>query len=948
MTFFKNIPIRFKLFIAYSVVFLVILPGCFAVLFFKVQAYLEERIEQELNLSNQTITDMVETSATVSIKNHLRAIAEKNREILTWIYREVETGRMMEDQAKAKAVGILMSQSVGDTGYIYCINSKGVAVVHPEDGVRGRDFSHRKFIQTQIREKTGYVEYDWKNPGDKATRPKALYMAYFEPWDWIISVSSYKSEFTRLISIRDFEEQITRLKFGESGYCFVIDSHGNAVIHPELSGNILDIQDANGLSLAREIIRMKKGSLTYFWKNPSETVPREKFVAFDYIPAFDWIIASSTYTSEAFAPLGQVRNAFLGLLVVSLVFAGGLTLLVGISITRSMEAVIDRFERGGHGDWASKISVDRKDEIGRLSVSFNRFIDQMDSYRNDLVSEIHVRRTVENQLRLFEKVFENTSEGICITDKNGAIQAVNKAFTEITGYEAHEVMGANPRVLKSNRHPDGFYREMWQRLSEKGYWAGEIWNRRKSGEAYPELLSISAIREGDNVNKYVAVFHDISDMKVKEQQIEHLAFHDPLTNLPNRLLFKDRLGQTISEARRSGEMIQVLFLDLDNFKNVNDTVGHAKGDELLKETAARLLSVTRSADTVSRMGGDEFTIMIPHIKSPEEVAKTVRRVQSAFDDPFILGDHSFHVTASIGVSLFPNDGGDEETLTKNADLAMYQTKHQSKNSFSIFEQEMAEKVSDRVTMEMDLRAGIDNDEILVYFQPRVDSGTRKITGMEALARWQKPGKGLVAPDQFIPLAEASGLIVPLGEKVFFSSMKQAQEIRKATGLDLSVSVNVSPRQFEDVNFETMVRQALEQTGFPGNRLEIEITESILLKDMDMVMARLEQLAETGARIAIDDFGTGYSSLAYIKKLPISILKIDKTFIDDLPSSQDARTIVETTVLMAQKLNIDIVAEGVETEEQLAILCGLGQMEIQGYLFARPMEADELPGWIGGD
>ena len=945
MNSFKNISIRSKLFLTFGFIFLVVIPVSFALFFFQIQSHLEQRIKGKLNLSNETITDMVETAATVSIKNHLRAIAEKNREILERIYRQYKTGKFPESEAKQRAADILMSQTVGDTGYIYCINSKGIVQVHPESGVLGRDVSHRKFVRTQIREKTGYVEYDWKNPGDARARPKALYMSYFKPWDWIISVSSYRSEFSKLISINDFKEQISKLKFGRSGYCFIIDTQGNALIHPELTGNLIDVQDEKGLYLVREMITHKNGYLTYFWKNPSEPEPREKILAYHYIPSFNWIIASTTYTSEIFAPLREIRNALIAFLTVSLMIAAVMTLFISTSITRPLKAVIQRFEEGVHGDWSSKIPVDRNDEIGQLSMNFNRFIDQMDSSRKELISEIKIRRSVENQLRLFEKVFENTSEGICITDARGAIQAVNRAFTEITGYAFDEVKGANPRILRSDRHTREFYRDMWQSLIVKGYWSGEIWNRRKNGEAYPELLSISAIREDDRIVTYVAVFHDISEMKVKEEQIEHLAFHDPLTGLPNRLLFRDRLKQAISEAERTGEMVQMLFLDLDNFKNVNDTVGHVKGDDLLRETAKRLLRITRSSDTVSRLGGDEFTIMIHHITSADEVAKTVRRVQSVFDAPFDLGDHQFHVTASIGVSVFPSDGRDEETLIKNADLAMYQTKHQSKNDFSIFESQMAEQVSDRVRMEMDLRSGIENDEFLVYFQPRVDCLTRKVMGAEALARWEKPGMGLVPPNQFIPLAEDSGLIVPLGERIFYHSVHEAQEIRNRIGRDLSVSVNVSPRQFEDALFEEMIKDVLEKTGFPGNRLEIEITESILLQDTEKTMARLENLVRTGATIAIDDFGTGYSSLAYIKKLPISVLKIDKTFIDDLSTSRDARAIIEAMVLMARKLNISIVAEGVETRDQLEVLASLGDMQIQGYYFARPMPGNQFRDWV---
>ena len=945
MNFIINLPIRFKLFIAYAIVFAVVISISFSILFYSIQSDLENRIKHELNVSNQVITDMVETAATVSIKNHLRAIAEKNFEIIDRIYQTYKTKGISESEAKRQAVELLSSQTIGKTGYIYCIDSKGIAVVHPEPGVRGKDFSYRQFIQSQILKKQGYLEYDWKNPGDTAPRPKALYMAYFEPWDWIISVSSYKSEFSTLISIDDFREQIEKLTFGETGYSYIVDTKGNTVIHPELSGNVLDIKDARGNHIIREMIKRGKGYITYSWKNPSEQVAREKFVAFDHIHSLDWIIASSSYTAEVFGVLIEIKQMFILILVVSLGLTGVVTLIISASITKPLSTLIKRFEQGAKGDWSLKIVNTRHDEIGKLWSNFNLFMDQLTTSRNDLLAEIKVRKTAENQLKLFESVFENTSEGICITDDQGRIKAVNNAFTQITGYEADEVLGENPRILKSDRHEPRFYEKMWASLIQDGFWSGEIWNRRKSGEAYPELLSISSISEKDSPRTYVAVFHDISEMKRKEKQIEHMAYHDPLTNLPNRALLKDRLTLAIFDAKRSGEMIQILFLDLDNFKNVNDTVGHAKGDELLIETARRLEKVTRSGDTVSRLGGDEFIIMLPHIHTTYEMVTMVERIQSVFKNPFELGGQRFFVTGSIGMAVYPMDGTSEDSLIKNADLAMYQTKNAGKNHYSVFEQQMANKVSERVRMEADLRKGIEYDEFQVFFQPRIDSVTHKPKGMEALARWIKKDGSLVPPNDFIPLAEDSGLIIPLGEQIFDKSVNQALDIRARTGLDLSVSINVSPKQFEDSNFESMIKGILDRTGFPGNRLEIEITESILVNDIEGAMERLKNLSELGITTAIDDFGTGYSSLAYIKRLPISVLKIDKTFVDNIPSDQEDMVIVETTILMAKKLNLGLVAEGVETKTQLDALSHMGQMEIQGYLFSPPLPKDKFEKWL---
>lgn len=434
---FKNLPIKFKLFGTYAVISLVIFTLSFSVLYFQVQQDLEQQIRGELNQSNQTITDMVETTATVSIKTHLRAIAEKNLEITTHFYRKFLNGDMAESEARDKVVQILLSQTVGDTGYLYCINSKGVAVVHPREGVLGKDFSYRRFIQEQIREKEGYLEYDWQNPGESTARPKALYMIYFEPWDWIISVSSYKSEFIGLIGIDDFKDRILELTFGDTGYSFIIDMAGNSVVHPELSGNLLKMLDANGMPIVKEMIRLKKGFLTYRWKNPSDHQPREKIVAFDHIEGFDWIIASSSYTREVFAPLIELKRSFLLILILVVLVTGGITLVVSSTITRPLRVFIRQFERGARGDWASRLDHDGDDEIGKLSRSFNRFMDRLDAYRRKLVLEINDRKKAQQELNSLRNYLANIIDSmpsiLIGVDQDGRVTQWNRKAEQATG-----------------------------------------------------------------------------------------------------------------------------------------------------------------------------------------------------------------------------------------------------------------------------------------------------------------------------------------------------------------------------------------------------------------------------------------------------------------------------------------------------------------------------------
>lgn len=560
--------------------------------------------------------------------------------------------------------------------------------------------------------------------------------------------------------------------------------------------------------------------------------------------------------------------------------------------------------------------------------------------------DIHQRVRFESRLELNQKVFDEAIEGIVITDSDGNILFTNKAFATISGYSPEEAIGQNPRILKSDHHDSEFYKGLWDSLVNSGAWRGEIWNRRKNGEVYPQWTSITSVRNRCGTNRrYVAVFHDVSDMKMKDEQIEHMAYHDPLTGLPNRMLLKDRLRQAILDAKRKREMIQVLFIDLDNFKKVNDAIGHVRGDQLLKEAAGRISATIRSSDTVSRIGGDEFVIISCHIKNKEEIAVLVERVQASFQHPFFIKEHSFHVTCSIGIAMYPDDGEDAETLIRNADLAMYQSKYTGKNIYSTFTKEMADKVKARVRLEAEMQDAIERGEFQVYFQPRVDLKTFIPKGVEALVRWIKPGGAIISPFDFIPIAEESGLILPLGGIIFKKALEGVARVHKKTGIDISVSINVSAKQFEDNGFITMVEDLISETGFPSRNIEIEITESLLVQDIKAATQKLKALADMGIMTAIDDFGTGYSSLAYIKKLPISVLKIDKSFIDDLSNDSEDKILVETIVLMANKLNISIVAEGVETLSQLNVLKEMGNMEIQGYLFSPPMPEDNLVEWM---
>ena len=553
-----------------------------------------------------------------------------------------------------------------------------------------------------------------------------------------------------------------------------------------------------------------------------------------------------------------------------------------------------------------------------------------------IVSDISQRKKYEEKLRLLASVFENTVEGIVITDLNGIIEEVNPGFTAITGYSAQEAIGNNPSILKSNHHNADFYREMWRDIMATGHWSGEIWNRRKNGESYPERLSINSVTDyrGD-VSHYISVFYDITDIKRGEEQLQHQAYHDALTGLPNRLLYIDRLESALPRARRHNTQAAVMVLDLDNFKNINDSLGHNVGDRFLQKIANVLTDTLREEDTIARIGGDEFAVLILAEECQWNACEVAQRILAAFANPILVDKNELFASFSIGISVFPTDGDDAETLIKNSELAMYRAKAQGKNNYSLYTESMNQNISRRLELENNLRKALERDEFEVFYQPKVaiDSGT--IVGCEALIRWKNNGK-LVSPVEFIPLAEETSLIIDIGKWVMWKACQDAQSWR-AKGYSLRVAVNLSPRQFHQQDLIPIILSVLNETGLPPALLELEITEGIVMDNVQETIQILKTLREKGIHFAIDDFGTGYSSLQYLSQLPLDTLKIDRAFIKDLPGNKEDTAITLATLSMAHSLGLNVVAEGVETHDQLDLLKQASCEQYQGYLFSKPLE-----------
>ncbi len=558
------------------------------------------------------------------------------------------------------------------------------------------------------------------------------------------------------------------------------------------------------------------------------------------------------------------------------------------------------------------------------------------------LQDITQRKLAEEKLRLSATVFENTTEGVMITDDASRIISVNKAFTEITGYGEEEMRGATPDALKSGRHDEEFYAAMWGLIRESGRWQGEVWNRRKNGDIFPEWLNIAVVKdERGRITHYVGVFSDISAMKESESKLDHLAHHDPLTGLPNRLLLNARMEHSLARARRNNSQLAILFLDLDHFKNINDTLGHPIGDLLLQETAHRLTGCVREEDTVTRLGGDEFTLLLEDQRNSRYASDVAQKIIAALAERFVLQGHEVFVTCSIGISIFPSDGDNVTTLFKNADSALYRAKEQGRNNYQYYTEELTTRAMERLSMENNLRHALERSELVVHYQPQVDLYNGSIIGMEALLRWQHPEMGLIPPASFIPLAEETGLIIPIGEWVLRTACTRLQAWIDAGLPKVRMAVNLSSRQFNQKNLAEVVASALHDTGLDPHCLELELTESLIMQDAEAAILVLNRIRALGVQFSIDDFGTGYSSLSYLKRFPIDRIKIDQSFVRNITTDPEDAAVSQAIISLSHSLNMKTVAEGVETAEQQEFLRSRQCDEIQGFHFSRPVPEQEM-------
>ena len=809
----------------------------------------------------------------------------------------------------------------------------------------------------------GFVTYDWHKPlasggVTQELYPKLSFVKRFEPWGWVIGSGIYMDEFEATYWR---EVQINIIKMG--GWLLLFGllawTISRAIIRP---------------------LRALQASIDSLRSNPDSAIqlpagqPQELGQLGD---SFQSLMGELQHSRQALnTSLDELRLAGCAVAEMSegVMVTNAARIIVSINpaFTRITgytlaEAVgqpaglmksgrhNDRFYQSmwyhlnAYGSWSGEIWNRTKD--GRIYpewLSISTSHDAAGQVLNyvGVFSDITDRKQVESDLRIAATAFE-AQEGMFITDDKGVILRVNLGFSDITGYSAAEAIGKTPGLLRSGRHDEAFYATMRDSIAHTGSWQGEIWNRRKSGEIFPEWLTITVVKDSTgNITHHVSTLTDITKRKAAENEIQHLAFYDPLTRLPNRRLLLDRLQHALSSSARNERAGALLFIDLDNFKTLNDTLGHDKGDLLLQGVAERLLASVRDGDTVARLGGDEFVVMLENLSGQEEEAgaqtKAIgEKILATLNQNYNLAGHDYHSSPSIGITLFIGHESSIEELLKRADLAMYQSKAAGRNTLRFFDPEMQSIVNTRATLENELREAVRQNQFFLHYQAQID-GTGQQIGAEALVRWQHPLRGVVAPADFIPLAEETSLILPLGQWVLETACRQLVAWADEPGMaHLSMAVNLSALQCRQGDFVAQVLAILAQTGADPRKLKLELTESLLLHNVEDMVSKMHALKAHGIGFSLDDFGTGYSSLSYLKRLPLDQLKIDKSFVRDLLTDANDAVIARTIVALANSLGLAVIAEGVETQEQRDCLAAQGCNHYQGYLFGRPGPAATL-------
>ncbi|RUP24834.1 MAG: EAL domain-containing protein [Curvibacter sp.] len=860
-----------------------------------------------------------------------------------WLIGTGDYTSKWEELQQQEALAHLRSLRFGVSGYFGLLDRQGRSLLSPSNpSLEGLHFSELPPAEAAAMEKLvqtgqsggGFIHYDWPHPNTGRLSPKTALVKVVEPWGWVMAATVFDNELESSIlherQLHDEGNPQRWLTLGLAVLAALGVALGASFLFSRWSRRLFQAyhrENARHLEALRQQAAELKTLSRAMAQSPVSILITDTSASITYVnPEFERVSGYSL--SDV---LGQQPN-----------------FLRAPDEDQARYEAIWEVARQGQ-TWQGELPI-RCHDGHRLwhKVQVSPVLNDQGSITQYLaiLEDVTERRRIDAEQRIAATAFE-TQEGMMVADRQGVILKINQAFTDITGYSSEDVVGQTPQILKSGRHDRAFYDSMWHAVLETGQWQGEIWNRRKNGDIFPEWLTITAVKgEGGEVTHYVSTLTDITQRKAAENEIRHLAFFDPLTSLPNRRLLLDRLRQALAASVRRQRNGALIFIDLDNFKTLNDTLGHDKGDLLLQQVARRLQHSVRESDTVSRLGGDEFVVMLDGLDSnPVDAARQAETVgeniRQALNLPYDLAGNEYHCSPSMGVALFDQHSQVDEMLQR-ADLAMYQAKAAGRNTLRFFDPAMQALVAERAALESDLRVAIRDGQLLLAYQAQV-SAAGQVLGAEALVRWKHPQRGLVSPADFIPLAEDTGLILPLGLWVLTEGCRQLAEwARSPAHAHLTLAINVSARQYRQADFVQQVLDTLATTGAPAHRLKLELTESLLLHDVEDIIAKMTALQAHGVGFSLDDFGTGYSSLSYLKRLPLDQLKIDQSFVRDLLEDANDATIARTIVALGKNLGLAVIAEGVETVEQRDRLASYGCDAYQGYLYGRPASAAELP------
>lgn len=900
-------------------------------------------IEEDLNAAGAGIAGMVETAMDSAVSLFIHQVIERTRHQAIPVYSSGQRSEATNAAAKQATIQMLGAQRVGSAGYLMAFDAQGVVHFHPDSALIGKDIlqveAYRDLwpvFRQQMDEKPEHVVNADFPAGGMPPQSRNLGLAYCKHVDWIIAVVWHRQEIVRLIDFRILEQWMAKVHYGVSGTAFLLDDQDNLVAHPslkqqrEIAAFITGIKALPAWSSLdrRQTVRVQRQD------TPGQATV-ERLIYLHRLPRYTLTLGITADAGHVFAGYDRMQMLALMTLLVGVVLAVGGAIGQIAWIATPLQRFLARLPQPLPGPDATNGS--ETTVLTHALAVLEGSAQQLDRANDKLAAELQRRKSAEAFLQMYKRIFDSASEGMVITDSSGRILAINEAFTGITGYQPAEVIGQNPRLLKSGQHGPDFYERMWQALTEQGSWEGEIWNRKKDGTIYPEWLMINCMRnEQLQIVHYFASFYEIGELKKRDKQIAFMAYHDILTRLPNRSHLEQRLARSLARIKNEGGKLAVLYIDLDNFKNINDVFGHKHGDDLLVQVSQRLAAVVSGNDILCRIGGDEFVLLLERVDNDSLIYLTANRILAVLKKPFVLEFKKMYVNASVGTAVYPGDGETALDLVRSADMAMHKAKREGKNRHAQFTKGMHDELYEKLRIENGIRYGLLHREFVVYYQPKVRTRTRRTSSLEALIRWNKGGK-MISPGVFIPIAEESSLIDELCLFVlhetcaFHTTMQQR-------GVAVPVSVNISPRQFHSLDFVDIVEDLVGRYQMDPHYLEFEITETTAMHNVEHTLTIMHRLRELGIFFSIDDFGTGYSSLGSLSKMPVHTLKIDKQFVDDLEANSG---IVATIIAISQQMHLNVVAEGVETEEQLLRLDAMGCHEVQGYYFSRPVSGDSV-------